>query len=168
MSLTKQNENLSDNFIKVRTRRKQDICFANVDLEIESKDDLQPLIDEFGENVHVLYHDRLANGNDFVSLEIDMNSVEAENYGEADDTIVALCDLIENLSLELRNIWNKSIEKKFDVGFESGNTEKTFNTKIPTKTLKRLSRIGGSIIITIYPVLNYTIKQKDRANALKM
>ncbi len=160
MSLSKQNENLGDDFVKVKTRRKQDVCFANVDLEIESKDDLQSLIDEFGENVHVLYHDRLANGNDFVSLET-VYLVKTENHGEVENTISAFCDLIENLSLELRSLWNKCIEKKFDIGFESGNTENTFNTEISAKTLKRLARIGGSIIITIYPVLNYTIKQKE-------
>ncbi len=161
MSLRKQNEDLGGNFIKVKTRRKQDICFVNVDLEIESKNDLQSLIGKFGKSVVVLYHDRLANGNDFVSLEISLNSVQAENYGEVDDTVSAFCDLVENLPSELRNTWNKSTERKFNIGFESGNTEKTFNTTIQTRTLKRLAKIGGSIQITIYPVLNYIIKQKE-------
>jgi hypothetical protein len=161
MSFNKLNENLGDNYIKVRTKRRQDICFVNVDLEIESTDDLQYLINEFGENVDVLYHDRLASGNDFVSLEISSNLEKKENYGEADNTVYALCDLIENLPLKLRNIWNKSIKRNFDIGFESGNTEQTFETTIQTKTLKRLAKIGGSVSITIYPVLNYIIKQKE-------
>ncbi len=161
MSLTKQNESLGDDFVKMRTRRKQDICFANVDLEIESKDDLQPLIDAFGENVYVLYHDRLENGNDFASLEVYLDIIEVGICGEVEKTITAFCELIENLSLDSRNIWDQCREKIFDIGFESGNTENTFNTKIQSETIKRITDIGASIVITIYPVLNYVIKRKE-------
>lgn len=140
MRLKKQNSNLGDDFVKVRNRQKQDICYANVDLEIESKKDLHPLIKELSKNIDVLYHDRLENGNDFASLEFSLNTIKCDIYGEPESAILAFCGLIENLSSESRNIWDDCLEKRFDVGFESGNTENTFNTKIQTETIKR---IGG-------------------------
>ena len=83
---------------------KQDVSFANVDLDIESKDDLQSLIDCFGDDVDVLHHDRLDNRNDFVALEFHLNVIEAGIYGEPDKTISAFCSLIENLPSESRKI----------------------------------------------------------------
>ncbi|MDQ6786787.1 MAG: hypothetical protein M3033_08245 [Acidobacteriota bacterium] len=133
---------------------KQDIVFANVDLEIESNEDLQSLIDCFNDGVDVLYHDRLDNGNDFASLEFHLNVIEAGVYGEPDKTISAFCSLIENLPLESQITWNNCLEKRFDIGFESGNTEKRFNTKISSETIKRIAEIGVSIVITIYPILD--------------
>ncbi len=159
--LKKQNENLGKDFIKVKTKVKQDIHFANVDLEIESEENLQSLIDDFGENVDVLYHELLVNGNDFVSLEFHLSAVEAGIYGDPDRTVSAFCSLVENLPWESRKIWDKCQEMRFDIGFESGNTEKTFNTKIKAETVKRTAEIGASIVITIYPILDYQIKQKE-------
>ncbi len=162
MGLNKHNSNLGEDFIKVRSRRKQDICFLNVDLEIESALDLQALIDAFGEDVNVLYHDRLENGNDFASFNLHLDYIENGIYGEPEKIISSFCNLVENLPYKSRKIWDKCIEKRFDIGFESGNTENSFNTVIKNEIVKLIADIGASIVITIYPVLNYEIKRKEK------
>ncbi|MCY7348157.1 MAG: hypothetical protein LH614_18350, partial [Pyrinomonadaceae bacterium] len=131
---------------------KQDILFANVDLDIESNEDLQYLINCFGDEVDVLHHDQLENGNNFAVLEFHLNAVEAGIKGEPDITISAFCSLIENLPLESQKTWNNCLEKRFNIGFESGNTEKRFNAEIKPETVKRVAGIGASIVITIYPI----------------
>ena len=140
---------------------KQNILFANVDLEIKSKDDLQCLIDSFGKDIDVLYHERLENGLDFVSLEFHLNKVESGIYGSADETINAFYSKIVNFPPESRKIWDRCLEKKFDIGFESGNSGETFNTNIKSETIKQIAEIGASIVITIYPFRNYAIHQNE-------
>jgi hypothetical protein len=132
---------------------KQDVIFANVDLDIESKADLKPLLDCFSTDVDILFHDKLDNGNDFASLEFHLNIVKAGIYGEPDKTISAFCSLIENLPLEFQRIWQDCVEKRFDLGFESGNTEKRYNATIKPETVRRIAEIGASLVITIYPIV---------------
>lgn len=127
----------------------------------KSKENLQHLIDEFGDDVCILFHDRLQDECDFASLEISLDKIASGIYGEVEETLKAFCSIIENLSSDSRRIWNNCEEKIFDIGFESGNTENSFNAKIEIETIKRIAEIGANIVITIYPVLDYTIKQKE-------
>lgn len=157
------NSNLPENYYKDYEKNEQDICFANVDLEIKSKEDLQPLINGFGGDVDILFHDWLKDGFNFASLEIHLDKFEPAIYGEPDETIKAFCSVIENLSDDSREIWNNCAEKIFNIGFESGNTEKCFDANIETETIKRIAEIGANIKITIYPVLDYTIKRKEES-----
>ena len=95
---------------------KQDVYFANVDLEIECAVDLSSLIDALGPDILIQYHDRLENGNDFSSLAL--GSVESGMYGEPEKTISAFCDLIEKLPDEPRNTWRISERREFDIGLK--------------------------------------------------
>ena len=139
------NSNLPENYYKDYKKTEQDIHFANVDLEIKSKEDLKRLINEFGDDVCILFHERLEDGYDFASLEIHLDKIASGIYGEAEETIKAFCSIIENLSFNSRRIWDNCEEKNFDIGFESGNTEKTFDTKIEIETIKRIAEIGANI-----------------------
>ncbi|MEP6848824.1 MAG: hypothetical protein ABI999_08195 [Acidobacteriota bacterium] len=131
---------------------KQGVHFANVDLELECGSDLQPLIGDLGPDISVQYHDRLENGNDFASLAIRSDKVQSGVYGDADKTISAFCDVIERISPEAKTIWDRCVKRELDVGFESGNTGKTFEGRLETLTLRRVVEIGATIEITIYPV----------------
>jgi hypothetical protein len=64
--------------------------FLNVDLDIYSKHDLQPLIERLGRKVHVLYVGR-ERGKYSAHLEV------AKNTKTADSTLRAFCRLIEDL-----------------------------------------------------------------------
>lgn len=161
--LNEMNKDLSEGLVKKRNRKKQDVHFANVDLEIWSKTDLQDLIDDLGENVLILFHDKFKNGNILASLEISYNEIDYFENIEPEKILGAFCSLIENLPKKSRKIWDKSYEKIFVIGFESGNTEKSFQTDLSLETLKRIYEIGASVRITIYPVLNYTIESKETA-----
>ncbi len=150
---------------KIRNRRKEDFHFVNIDLELKSLKDLQPLVAELGESVFVLYNDKSPNLNEYcASLEIRDYDIyqsyddKTEDIGGVDVLLAAFCDLLETLSPQSRSLWKKCKKREFDVGFGSGNTEKSFHTQIRTETLKRVSELGASILITVYPHLNYEIK----------
>lgn len=155
------NTDLGDNFVKVKTRCKRDVHFANVDLEVWSRESLQPLIDELGENVWNMGHFEFENKNILASFEINPKSIDEWKEVEAEEIILKFCSLIENLPPETRRIWNGCYKRVFDIGFESGNTENSFQTEIKAETLKRVAEIEASIVVTIYPILQYVVQSKE-------
>ncbi len=126
-----------------------EIRFLNVDLEIEALEDLQPIIDDLGENVSVLHHGNNGSGFNFVSFEV-MPSGERD----VDGIISLFCLFIENLSPETKLIWDKSHSKRFDAGFQSGDFPRSYKTEVRADTIERVAKIGASIVITIYPNSN--------------
>jgi hypothetical protein len=95
------------------------IRFLNVDLEIESRADLTPLIEELGDDVHVLHHGPVR-GVNHAAVEV------ASGFnGEADDTIKMLYVLIRELPPDARAIWDGCCTKVFDVGYEAEATGQT-------------------------------------------
>ena len=123
-----------------------EVRFLNVDLEIESSEDLQPLIDNLGENVSVLHQGENGSGFNFVSFE-----VKSSGEKDVDGIVSSFCLFIENLSPNSKQIWSKCHSKKFDAGFQSGDFPRSYQTEIRADTIKRISEIGASIVITVYP-----------------
>ncbi|HEY8560719.1 MAG TPA: hypothetical protein VIL74_10120 [Pyrinomonadaceae bacterium] len=162
----------SKEYIRVRTRRKEDFHFINIDLELESADDLTPLITEleaddraWSMNLHLFKEDEPKTS---VTFEIGWFSKDDDIYRSYDDgenlvggvdvLLAAFCTLIENLSPDSRRIWDDCRKKDFDVGFQTGNTMKSFRTMIEAETIKRCAALGATISITVYPHSNYEMR----------
>lgn len=124
----------------------QDVRYLNVDLEIESKSDLSKIVEEFGEEVIVLYS-REVRGYQHASF-------EAPNMADADETINHFCLLVEELTKEAREVWDGCCSRVMDVGYESGTSPQNFRSEIRASTVQRVAAIGASIVITIYPLSN--------------
>ena len=123
-----------------------DIRYLNTDLEIDSKKDISRIVEEFGDDVIVLYHGEMR-GHQHASLEI----VRPMSAG-ADETINQFCVLVENLPEEVREIWEGCFSRVFDVGYDSGSSPQNFRSEIRAATIQRVAAIGASIVITIYPL----------------
>ena len=121
------------------------IKFLNVDLDIQSSQDISLMLKELGEKIFILHHEQQENYY-FARLEI---NIDAPN---ADETINYFCDLIENLSEDSQNIWDACFSKVFDIGYESGNQPNYFTSKINPVTVKRIANIDAGLNITIYPI----------------
>lgn len=161
----------SENYVKVRIRRKEDFHFINVDLELESSESVQPLVIELGEKVFPLYCSEI---NEMANLEISqLNYYEAngidfhDSYNDEKDLVGGVdvhinefCSLIEYLSEDSKRIWSNCHRKEFDIGFQSGNTPKLFQTQIQSKTIRRCAELGATILITVYPRINYEMQRK--------
>jgi hypothetical protein len=122
-----------------------EIQFLNVDLELESKQDISALVDDLKKNAMVLHYDkddyrhlaRIEDNDDVVRPEKEINH---------------LFELIETCYKNSLKQWLSCSKRTFDIGFNSGAEPKCFSHPISADTLLRISAIGAGIEITIYPV----------------
>ena len=121
-----------------------EIRYLNTDLEIESKSDLSKIVEHFGEDVLVHHHGEIT-GYQHASFSIAGGSTDTNG------TINYLCDLIESLPPDVREIWNGCVSRVFDVGYECGASPQNFRSEIRASTIARVGSVGASIAITIYP-----------------
>jgi hypothetical protein len=123
-----------------------EVSFLNVDLVIDSTEDLQLLVDELAENFSIMFNGEWENGLNRLSLCL------KDSYEKSANEIVSeLCSLVENLSVESKLIWDKSCSKKFDVGFESGSFGR-LETEIRAETVEQIAKLKASVLVTIYPI----------------
>lgn len=119
------------------------VRYLNTDLEIESKNDLSQIVQEFGDDIVVL-HCGEVRGYQLASFEIPANTAGA------DETINHFCALVEGLTREAREVWEGCCSRVIDVGYESGTSPGNFRSEIRASTIQRVAAIGASIVITIY------------------
>ncbi|CAK8717879.1 MAG: hypothetical protein CDV28_11131 [Candidatus Electronema aureum] len=122
--------------------------YLNTDLDIESQEDLSPLIQQLGERVLVLYHGETQTiGHQLASFEINMD------HADADATINHLCIVIETLPERERAIWNNCSTRLFDIGYActSGTESVRSYSELCAATVSRVAALGASIAITMYP-----------------
>ena len=118
--------------------------FLNVDLEIYSTRDLQPLVRRLGRRVFVLYLGR-EYGKYCAKLEV------AKNTRTADFTIRALCRLIEALPKPERSLWDTASVRSFSIGIQAGCHPNPCDVTIRPMTIQAVSALGSQIVLTIYP-----------------
>jgi hypothetical protein len=117
--------------------------FLNVDLDIYSKSDLQPLADGFGRKVTVMYVGKLK-GTYCAHLEV------ARYTRSADATIRAFCKLIEALPKDLRTLWDAATVRSFSIGIQAGTHPDSSDFVVGPKAVKAVSDVAAQIVITIY------------------
>jgi hypothetical protein len=117
--------------------------FLNVDLDIYSKHDLQPLVKRLGEKVFALYVGR-DRGEYSAHLEV------AKNTRTADSTIRAFCGFIVDLPKRERSLWNTATVRSFSIGIQAGTQPYSCDFTIRPGTVRAISDVGSQIVITIY------------------
>jgi hypothetical protein len=121
-----------------RTRTR---LLLNVDLEIESEHDLQPLIDEFKP---VAYSLERPNGRACLEL----NS--AITPDDPQPLILEFVRLVQALSSTARSSWDRASKRVFDIGFQSARQPFQETHRFAPHTLRALAEIGAELAITIY------------------
>lgn len=119
--------------------------YLNVDLEIYSKHDLQPLVDRLGLKVTALYVGR-DHGKYSAHLEV------SKITKTADSTIREFCALIEKLPQRERSLWNKATVRSFSIGIQAGTEPRSCDFTIRPATVRAISGVGAQIVLTIYAV----------------
>lgn len=122
-----------------------EIQFLNVDLELESKQDISTLVADLKKHATVLHYDK----DEYRQLARIEASAEISS---PDKAINHICELIESCSRNALKQWLSCSRRTFDIGFESGSSPKCFNQALQADTLLRISAIGAGIEITIYPL----------------
>ena len=121
-----------------------EIQYLNTDLDIESKSDLSRIVEEFGEDVITLHHGEMR-GYQQARFETSYDNIDA------DGVMNSFCRLVEQMTKEVREIWDGCVSRAFDIGYESGSSPQNFRSEIRASTIQRVAEIGASVVITIYP-----------------
>ena len=120
-----------------------EIRFLNVDLEVRGRKDLQPLIDDLGDDVINLYSGRV-HDHYLATFEVALS-------GDANELIQQFCHLIENLASEARSTWDEASLKVFDIGYEAGIGPKSYESNLRPETVAAVAALGAALRVTIYP-----------------
>lgn len=124
--------------------KSEDIRYLNVDLLIKSRDDLFPIVKEFGEDVMVLSNDKVG---DFHYAYFEISS----SHAGPNEDIEYFCSLIESLEDEARKLWDKSFYRIFDIGYESGTSSNSYSSELRESVVRKIAEFNASIRVTIYP-----------------
>jgi hypothetical protein len=117
--------------------------FLNVDLDLHSRSDLEPLLSAFGDKVYKLHVGR--SGRMYCAhLEV------AKRTKGADATIRVFCALIESLPSPLREVWNSATKRDFNIGVQAGIHPFSHEIVLAADTVKAVAEVSARIIFTIY------------------
>jgi hypothetical protein len=114
--------------------------FINVDLDVESGEDLRPLIDAMEPHAYSLERPP------------GMASFEVNEASPTDPEAVVLefIRLVKSLPPAARKVWDAASKRVFDIGLQSGRHPFRQSYTIGVDTLREAIAIGAHIVITIY------------------
>jgi hypothetical protein len=118
--------------------------FLNVDLEVESRSDLDLLTAAMGKRVVVLYSGPVSKSKRHL-LAVEC----ARHFAGPNEAIRALCAIIENLPPEARRVWDGA-RKEFDIGCEWEPSNALSRFTIRPETVRRMANLGASLAISHY------------------
>lgn len=118
--------------------------FLNVDLDVYSRCDLQPLVNSFGKKVIALYVGHEKRG---YAAHLELAGLQKPS---ADSTIRAFCTLIRALHKTERELWNGAKSREFCVGVEAGQQPFASDFRIEAQTVKAVAELGAVIVLTVY------------------
>ena len=125
-------------------RAKRPVGFLNVDLEIESSRTLGPMEREMGRAVLVLYSGRGKGRSHLLCLE------SSRWPNTPDSAALALCSVVEELSVRCRQLWDRARRKEFNLGYDLIEGVRVVQTALGRKTLSRIVALGATVAFTCY------------------
>lgn len=70
---------------------------------------------------------------------------------EENEIIEEFITLIEGLTPKAKRLWDHCTKRVFDFGYECDGTPSTFHTRINENAINSMAKVGGSVVVTIYP-----------------
>ena len=118
--------------------------YLNTDLDIASRSDLAALATAFEEHGLVTLH--VARGED---SHWHGRFATSAQFGNPEDTIAAMLDVIEALDAPSRAGWQACTAREFNIGYACGSAV-LFNNRLGQPLLSRIARAGADVGITLY------------------
>jgi hypothetical protein len=118
--------------------------YLNTDLEIDSRDDLTPIVDEFGDEV-VCLHNGPWGSHNRAAFEV------AGLSQDASSCIRRFCALVEGLTPEARTLWDGCTRRTFDIGFQAGDDRENCQQLIDQDALAQIAAVRAHLVVTVYP-----------------
>jgi hypothetical protein len=126
-------------------KKAPDTRFLNVDLDVYSGSDLQPLVSGFGKKVIALYV-----GRERRRYSAHLELAAYQKKPSADSTIRAFCTLIRALPKTERELWNGAKTREFSVGVQAGRKPLACDFRIEAQTVTAVAELGAVIVLTVY------------------
>jgi hypothetical protein len=73
-----------------------------------------------------------------------------KNGPTPDEVLRRLTKAIAALRGEPRRLWREALKREFNLGFDGGDRQATF--ELPSKTIDAVAKLDGSIGLTLYPL----------------
>ncbi len=112
--------------------------FANVDLDIYSRSNLEPLVAAMGRRVDVLYVGRPKRT---YEAHLELSKITQT----ADATIRGFCALIQTLPKAERKIWDGAKIREFNIGVQGKLKPLTFELTLLEETVRAASEVNARI-----------------------
>ncbi len=133
-----------------------DSLFLNVDLDIYSKTDLQPLVDALGASLIEMWVGRVRRTYE-AHLEVSW-----EKRKTPSSIILRFCKLIRALPPKERKLWNAAKTKSFDIGTEAPKRNNHYWSAVSPEAVHAAAEVGAQIAITIYGPMKPSKHTKKR------
>jgi hypothetical protein len=132
--------------------------FRNVDLDIYSRSDLQPLVTALGHRVIDLYVGRVRR-----TYEAHLELATGRNNQTVASIILGFCKLIERLPSAKRELWDSAKTRSFDIGIEAPKRNFHFWTAVSPEAVRAAAEVGAQIAVTVYGPMKVAPKEKKKA-----
>jgi len=119
--------------------------FLNIDLDLESTEDISSIIAEFSDSVIILNREK---ENNIYKVSLELSGIE----GDPEYLFKQYISLINGLSSQAKKLWYGCSKREFDLGFECGHEPRDIQNKLSSKLLGELSNLDASIVITTYSI----------------
>lgn len=118
--------------------------FLNVDLDLESTEDLSPLISALSPIAFALHSEGQTM---ILRCTLELNDGDPP---DADSAIREFAQALLALSPDIRHIWDRATLRRFSIGIAAGSTPHSFIVTVQPLTLQRVAALGASIEVAIY------------------
>ncbi len=137
--------------------------FLNVDLDVISNSDLNPLVEAMGDKTIVLYVGRVKRHHE-AHLELVGSPLPADRHPKSPGMLILrFCRLIQELPPQARRLWDAAKTRTLDIGIEAPGPKAYYWSSISSKTLKAASEINAQIAVTAYgPMKRAKVPAKSR------
>jgi hypothetical protein len=119
--------------------------FLNVDLDLHSMSNLQPLVTAMGEKVYVLHigrHQRTYHAH----LEL----ASCSKSRTADSALLGFCALIRTLPKAARRLWDVAKVRDFNIGVQAAPQPDAYEIALTPETVKATCKVNARIVLTVY------------------
>jgi hypothetical protein len=118
--------------------------FLNVDLDLHSKFDLQPLVAAMGRKVLVLHIGRYKR-----TYRAHLELAGSGLSESADSTVRRFCALIKTLPGAAFAVWNAAKVRDFNIGVQAGTQPNSYEIALAPETVSAVSEVNARIVLTI-------------------
>jgi hypothetical protein len=122
--------------------------FLNVDLDIHSRTNLQPLVTAMGKKVHVLFVGRIKR-----TYQAHLELWDSGLSQSADSIICGFCALIRKLPKAAVKLWIGAKVRDFNVGVQAAMQPHSHEIALELETIRAAAEVNARIVLTVYAPL---------------